>query len=169
MLHSLLVWKYFAIILALKHWHLFFISFIEKIIQCDAVITRSILKYSQKTPHSSPVRARYGASFVDSVSDWYSASVPAIMYAICCYIWPRYNGTRLYTSGQKTSTVFNSKSPLISNVDVCFRLNEPYAASSLVITTCWWFPWGAKPCWKYPTHINENNTLPLILVKWMFH
>ena len=30
-------------------------------------------KYSRKTPHSSPVRASYWVSFVDSASDWYSA------------------------------------------------------------------------------------------------
>ena len=39
-------------------------------------------KYSQNTPHSSPVRPRYGVSFVDPASDWCSASVPAIIYAI---------------------------------------------------------------------------------------
>ena len=35
-------------------------------------------------------------SFVDSVSDWFSACVLSIIYAICYYIGPRYNGTRLY-------------------------------------------------------------------------
>ena len=45
-------------------------------------------------------------SFVDSVSDWYSASVPAIIYALSYYIGPRYNGTRLYLSLQRcTKTV----------------------------------------------------------------
>ena len=33
-------------------------------------------KYSQRIPHSSPVRARYGMSFEDPASDWYSAWVP---------------------------------------------------------------------------------------------
>ena len=65
-------------------------------VRCRYDAINFIKKYSQKTPHSSPVRARYGASFVDSASDWYSASVPAMIYAISCYIWPRYNGTRLY-------------------------------------------------------------------------
>ena len=45
-------------------------------------------RYSQKTPHSSPVR-----SFVDSASDWYSASVPAIIYAISYCFGRRYSGT----------------------------------------------------------------------------
>ena len=54
-------------------------------------------KYSQNTPHSSPVRARYRVSFMNLASDWYSASVPIIMYAISYYFSPRYNGTRLYS------------------------------------------------------------------------
>ena len=52
-------------------------------------------KHSQKTPHSSPARVRYGVSFVDWASDWYSASVPVIVYVISYDITPRYNGTRL--------------------------------------------------------------------------
>ena len=69
-------------------------------IQCGTVITRSFFfqKYSRKAPHSSPVGARYGVSFVGSAPEWYSASVPAMIYAICWYIGPRYNGTRLYSS-----------------------------------------------------------------------
>ena len=40
------------------------------IVQCDTVITWSFSdKYSQKTPHSSNVRVRYGVSFVNSASD----------------------------------------------------------------------------------------------------
>ena len=45
------------------------------------------------------MRARYGLSFVDSASDWYPASVVAIIYAISYYFGPRYNhdnGTRLH-------------------------------------------------------------------------
>ena len=54
------------------------------------------LKYSQKTPHSSPVRARYGVYFVNAASDWYSASVPVIIYVISYDSGARYNGTRLH-------------------------------------------------------------------------
>ena len=39
------------------------------------------LQNIHETPHSSPVRARYGVSFVGSACDWYSTSVPAIMRA----------------------------------------------------------------------------------------
>ena len=55
-------------------------------------------KYSQKTSHSSPVRARYEVSFVNPASDWYSAWVPAIIYAISYYIWLRCNSIWLYIS-----------------------------------------------------------------------
>ena len=35
-------------------------------------------------------------SFVDSISDLYSAPITAVMSVTSCYIGPRYNGTRLY-------------------------------------------------------------------------
>ena len=54
-------------------------------------------KSSQNTSHSSPVRARYGVYLVGSNCDSFSASVTAVMYAISCYIEPRYNGTRPYS------------------------------------------------------------------------
>ena len=45
-------------------------AYVHNKIQFDAIITQSIFpKFSQKTPHSSPVRVRYGVSFVDSNSD----------------------------------------------------------------------------------------------------
>ena len=67
--------------------------------QYGAVLTPSIShKYSRKTPNSSPVRARYGVSVMNPASDWYSASVYAIIYVISYNIWPRYNGTLLYCS-----------------------------------------------------------------------
>ena len=52
-------------------------------------------KYSQKTPHSSPVRARYGMSFVGS-SIWLTFCHSSCNYS--CNIWPRHNGTWLYFS-----------------------------------------------------------------------
>ena len=52
-------------------------------------------KSSQKTPHTSPVRERYGVSFVGWNIALYSASHTADMYAISCYIGRYYNGTRL--------------------------------------------------------------------------
>ena len=67
------------------------------VIQCGAILTWSI--FSQiftKTPHILPVRARYGAYFVDLASDWYSASVSLIIYVIPYKIGSHYNDTRLY-------------------------------------------------------------------------
>ena len=51
---------------------------------------------SRKRHHSSPVRASYGVSFVDTISDLYSAPMTDVMYAISCNIWSHYDGTRLY-------------------------------------------------------------------------
>ena len=66
-------------------------------VQCSNVIKRSIFsKIFTKTSHSTPVRARYGVSFVDSASDWYSAWVPAIIFAKSYYNGPCYNSFRLY-------------------------------------------------------------------------
>ena len=67
-------------------------------LQCGAVITQSIFfhKYSQKTPHSAPVRGTYGVHFVDPASDWYFASVPVIVYVISYNIGPLYNGILLW-------------------------------------------------------------------------
>ena len=45
-------------------------------IQYGAGITWSI--FSQMTPQSSPVRAKYGVSYVNPACDWYFASVPVI-------------------------------------------------------------------------------------------
>ena len=49
-----------------------------------------------KTYHSLPVKARYGVSFVDTISDIYSGPATTVMYAIFCNIGPRYNCTGLY-------------------------------------------------------------------------
>ena len=66
-------------------------------VQCSAVIMWLFKKkYQQKTHHSSPVRAKYGVSFVDPATDWYSALISATINAISYYIGPRYNSTWLY-------------------------------------------------------------------------
>ena len=64
-------------------------------IQCGADETRSFSHtYSQRTPHISPVRARYRECFVILAFDWYSASVLVITF-LAYWTGPRYNGTRL--------------------------------------------------------------------------
>ena len=40
---------------------------------------------------------RYGVSFVDPASDWYSAPIPVINYVISYNIRPGYEGTWLYS------------------------------------------------------------------------
>ena len=50
----------------------------------------------QQTPHSSPVRTKYGVSVVNTNSDLCSASVTRVLYTISCWIRPCYKGTRLY-------------------------------------------------------------------------
>ena len=49
-----------------------------------------------QTSHSSSTKVRYGKSFVKASPDLRSASVTAVMYALLCYIGPRYNGIQLY-------------------------------------------------------------------------
>ena len=71
------------------------------VLQCSTVpLWRGLSshKYSQKTPRSSPVRARYGVALVAPASDWYSAALLVIIYVISYNIGPRDNGTRLYIS-----------------------------------------------------------------------
>ena len=61
----------------------------------DNVTTRSIVSQtsSRKTPHSSPVRARYGVSLVSINSYLCAASITAALYVISFYIGPRCNDT----------------------------------------------------------------------------
>ena len=54
-------------------------------------------KYSQKTLHISPVRARYGVSFVDSASDGHSVWVPVIIIIVRYYYILQY-WTRVITA-----------------------------------------------------------------------
>ena len=61
-------------------------------------VLKYFIKYLQKTPHNSPVKASYGVPFVSSKSDLYSSLVPGVLYAISCHIVPCYNGPWWYTS-----------------------------------------------------------------------
>ena len=64
----------------------------------------------------------YGVYFVDSDCDWYSVSVPVVIYAICCYIGPHYNGPRLHISRFGTVYITGLCLNLYSNVIVVVRL-----------------------------------------------
>ena len=70
-------------------WHIY-------TVWCRYNAVNFLTNFSQKTPHSSPVRSRYRVSFVGPAPDRYSARVPTIMYAISYYIGSCYNGTQLY-------------------------------------------------------------------------
>ena len=59
--------------------------------------------------YSRTIHHRYGVYFVGSVSDWYSALVPAMMCAISCYIILRYNSIRLYGLCGRKRTVNHDK------------------------------------------------------------
>ena len=85
----------------------------EENVQCSAVITWNFFspKFTRKTLHSSPARARYGMSLVDQNPDAHSASVTEVMHAILCYIGPRYNGTRLYLTERSQQCWPRSMSP----------------------------------------------------------
>ena len=48
-------------------------------VQCRYDVANFLKNMNKSTSHSSPVRARYGMSFVDPAPDWYCASVPAII------------------------------------------------------------------------------------------
>ena len=66
-------------------------------VQCSAIIMQAIFsKFSWKTHHRSPVRTRYGVSFVDSISDLHTGPVTIVMYAISCYVGPHCNSNELY-------------------------------------------------------------------------
>ena len=67
-------------------------------------------KLPQKITHSSPIRVRYGVSFVCANSDLYSVSVTAVAGAISRNIGSRYNDTLLnkYVSGPTTVCVFTT-------------------------------------------------------------
>ena len=54
------------------------LQYVLDTVQCRYSAVNVLKKFLKNTPHSSPVRARYGVVFVDPACDWYSASVPAI-------------------------------------------------------------------------------------------
>ena len=90
-------------------------------------------KYSQKTPHSSLVRAMYEVCFVDLAPDWYSASVSVIINVLSYHIEPLCIGTQLYSYK--------------------FWLKSLYRKYCLGI---WFFP---KICYVMQLHIFEWNII----------
>ena len=76
--------------------YIYIYIYIGKHIQCDIVITHSIL--TKETPHDSSMGTRYGVPFVSWTSDLYSA---AMLYVMSSYIGPRYNGTNCISAHNK--------------------------------------------------------------------
>ena len=68
------------------------------VVKYSTIIMQSIFSkiITKKTPCSSPLRAKYGMSFVRSLFDICSAAVIAVLYVILWYIRSRYKGTWLY-------------------------------------------------------------------------
>ena len=60
-------------------WACIFCSTFCTHIQCGTDVMSIFSKLLTKTPHSSPVRARYGVSFVGSNSDLFSVLINAMM------------------------------------------------------------------------------------------
>ena len=65
-------------------------------VRCRYNAVSFLTNIHKNTPHSSPVMAKYGVSFVDPASDWYSASVSVIIYVISYNTGPCYNGNQLH-------------------------------------------------------------------------
>ena len=110
-------------------------------INCGAFITQSI--FSQvftKTPNSLPLRARYWVSYVGPVFDWYSASVPTIIYGISYYTGPHYNATWLYITFHKL--VINVTDNSSRNTTYCIDFN----IITLILDTLV-IPLEQRSCW----------------------
>ena len=73
-------------------------------------------RHSQKIPHSSPFRTKYGMYFIGP-SVWYSTSVAAFVYAISCNIGPCYKGIRLYMGNSLLD--FKRTLRIKRNISVC--------------------------------------------------
>ena len=72
-----------------------FVIWIRSTVRCPYNAVTLLTNIHKRHPHGSPFRARYGVSFVDPRSDWYSDSFHVIIYVISCNIGPCYCGTRL--------------------------------------------------------------------------
>ena len=99
------------------------VIFLQNTVWCRYITHQFSWKPSQKTPHSLPVRARYGMSFVGSHSDIYYAMGSAVIYAISYCIGLHYNGTQLYS--QKTCRSLPSGFEFSQNCDLLLSLQNP--------------------------------------------
>ena len=103
------------------------------------------------SPHKWPVtrkmfpfddvimRVRYGVSIVDPASDWYSASVPVIIYAISYNTGPCYNGTQ---------DIFQ-----LPNPNQCWEMIENAITFSCFLGQCTFYKHGLSLA---PAHISKH-------------
>ena len=81
------------------HWidRLTFVSSVSLCtVRCRYNAVNFSYKYSQKTPHASHNRARYGMYFVDPATDWCSALAAVIIYVMPYNTGPCCGGAPLY-------------------------------------------------------------------------
>ena len=83
----------------------------------------SAVNFPQNIHERHPIAGPSGVSFVGSASDWYSASLPAMMCAISCYIRPRYTNTAKLT-GPRTFTGKNWVGPVKLMCIIMFKINK---------------------------------------------
>ena len=124
-------------------------------IHCHAVIMQSILyiqKKFTKTHHSLPVIVRYGVSFVDSASDWYSVSVPAMMYAISSLIAKFMGQTWGLRSGRQLRVVRMEAEWIDINIEQDIVLLWEFRGNPLLMG------------WKCRQHSSALDTLIVSLI-----
>ena len=133
-----------------------FIGIGISIIQCSPFTPKSLYK----KPHSSPVRTRHGVYFVGPTSDLYSASIPAVMYAILCYTGLCYNSTELYTSNQYYGDFYTGNMVSLHQYDllVCAKMMKMIASiiwlciivgiASVIVDSCNMFIHTLQGCFN---------------------
>ena len=128
-------------------------------------------KYCQKTPHSLPVRARYGVFIVGPAPGWYSARVPTIIYAISYYIGPCDNGTWLYCHNGRCGLPYLSwQYIVVQNFVVCSDVTSPKQKGAHVDV----FSCNQAALWMVQSvHLSVClshlfDYVPIILSSWNF-
>ena len=120
-------------------------------------------------PIVRPLRARYGVILsVQTVS--YTTSVTTLMYAISCYIGPRYNGNRLYHDDVIKWKHFSRYWPFVQGIHRS-SVNSPHKGQwretlmfSLIcalnkrLNKQWWGCWVETPSQSLWHHCNDFET-----------
>ena len=113
-------------------------------------------------------------SFLDPVSDWYSASVPVISYVIYYTIGPRYNGTRLHMTYGNTRIVVLIGIMVSRMAYNLFAEYDCFQQHTTILTLRWemvsniriWILW---PLWYKWSEIFRFNAIFLSLTQLLWH